>query len=56
MPEAFVFEPPGRIGARRTLPEIDMTYGVTLPPDDPRALTSILYGFLRGAARATAPD
>ena len=53
MPEAFVFEPPGRIGARRTLPEIDMTYGVTLPPDDPRALTSILYGFLRGAARAT---
>lgn len=53
VPEAFVFEPPGRIGARRTLPEMNMTYGVTLPADDPRALTSILYGFLRGAARAT---
>lgn len=52
-PAAFVFEPPGRIGSRRTIPEIDMTYGVTLPPGDPRALTAILYGFLRGAARAT---
>ncbi|MBL8175382.1 MAG: hypothetical protein JNK48_11980 [Bryobacterales bacterium] len=54
VPEAFVFEPPGRIGARRTLPEIDMTYGVQFPPDDPKALTSILFGFLRGAARVTA--
>ncbi|MBL8209302.1 MAG: hypothetical protein JNK87_01245 [Bryobacterales bacterium] len=53
VPEAFVFEPPGRIGTRRTLPEMNMTYGVHLPPDDPKALTSILFGFLRGAARAT---
>lgn len=53
VPEAIVFEPPGRVGTRRTLPEIDMTYGVELPPDDPKALTSILFGFLRGAARAT---
>lgn len=53
VPQAFVFEPPGHIGTRRTLPEIDMTYGVQIPPDDPLALTDILFGFLRGAARAT---
>ncbi|MBS1825316.1 MAG: hypothetical protein JST93_08350 [Acidobacteria bacterium] len=53
VPNAFVFEPPGRIGTRRTLPEIDMTYGVQFPPDDPKALTSLLFGFLRGAARVT---
>lgn len=53
VPEAFVFEPPGRIGTRRTLPEMDMTYGVQIRPDDPAAFTSILYGFLRGAARLT---
>ena len=53
VPEAFVFEPPGRIGTRRTLPEMDMTYGVQIRPDDPLAFTSIIFGFLRGAARAT---
>jgi hypothetical protein len=53
IPEAMVFEPPGRIGTRRTLPEIDMTYGVQIPPDDPKALPSIIFGFLRGAARLT---
>jgi hypothetical protein len=53
VPEAMVFEPPGRIGTRRTLPEIDMTYGVQIPPDDPEALPAILFGFLRGAARLT---
>jgi hypothetical protein len=53
VPEAIVFEPPGRIGTRRTIPEMNMTYGVQLPPDDPKALTSILFGFLRGAARLT---
>jgi hypothetical protein len=51
VPEAFVFEPPGRIGSRRTLPEMDMTYGVQIRPDDPLAFTSIIFGFLRGAAR-----
>lgn len=54
VPEAIVFEPPGRIGTRRTLPEMDMTYGVQLPPEDPKALTDIIFGFLRGAARLTA--
>ena len=53
VPEAFVFEPPGRIGTRRTLPEMDMTYGVQIRPDDPLAFTSIIFGFLRGAARLT---
>lgn len=53
VPDAIVFEPPGRIGTRRTLPEMDMTYGVQLPPDDPKALTDIIFGFLRGAARVT---
>ncbi len=53
VPEAMVFEPPGRIGTRRTIPEIDMTYGVQIPPDDPKALPAIIFGFLRGAARLT---
>jgi hypothetical protein len=54
VPEAIVFEPRGRIGTRRTLPEMDMTYGVQLPPEDPKALADIIFGFLRGAARLTA--
>jgi hypothetical protein len=49
----MVFEPPGRIGTRRTLPEINMTYGVQIPPDDPKALAALIFGFLRGAARLT---
>lgn len=53
VPEAFVFEPAGSIGTRRTLPEMDMTYGVQIRPDDPLAFTDIIFGFLRGAARAT---
>jgi hypothetical protein len=53
VPEAFVYEPPGRIGSHRTLPEMDMTYGVQIRPDDPEAFTDIIFGFLRGAARAT---
>lgn len=52
-PEAFVFEPPGRIGTRRTIPEMNMTYGTALPAGDPSSLTGVVFGFLRGAARAT---
>ena len=52
-PAAIVFEPPGRVGTMRTLPEINMTYGCQIPIDDPKNLASILYGFLRGAARQT---
>ena len=51
VPEAFVFEPPGRVGTRRTLPEMNMTYGTQFAADDARALTGLLFGFLRGAAR-----
>ena len=50
-PAAIVFEPPGRIGTMRTLPEMNMTYGCQIPIDNPKNLASILYGFLRGAAR-----
>ena len=53
VPAAMVFEPPGRVGTLRTLPELDMTYGCQLPVDDPKSLTAIIYGFLRGAARLT---
>jgi hypothetical protein len=53
VPAAMVFEPPGRVGTLRTLPELDMTYGCQLPVEDPNNLTAIIYGFLRGAARFT---
>ncbi|MDE0016151.1 MAG: hypothetical protein OXU51_08200 [Candidatus Poribacteria bacterium] len=52
-PAAVVFEPPGRVGTMRTLPEMNMTYGCQIPIDNPKNLASILYGFLRGAARQT---
>ena len=52
-PAAIVFEPPGRVGTMRTLPEMNMAYGCQIPIDDPKHLASILYGFLRGAARQT---
>jgi len=50
-PSALVFEPPARVGTVRTLPEMNMAYGCQLPIDDPKNLTDIIYGFLRGAAR-----
>ena len=52
-PAAIVFEPPGRVGTMRTLPEMNMTYGCQIPIDNPKNLATILYGFLRGAARQT---
>lgn len=51
-PSAIVFEPPGRIGSRRTLPEMNMAYLCQIPVDRPGNFTDIIYGFLRGAARA----
>ncbi|MBI4663090.1 MAG: hypothetical protein HY735_30145 [Verrucomicrobia bacterium] len=53
VPAAMVFEPPGRVGTLRTVPELNMTYGCQLAADDPKNLTDIIYGFLRGAARLT---
>lgn len=56
VPSAIVFEPPGRIGSRRTLPEFDMCYGCWIPTDNPKNFTDIIYGFLRGAARLTGKE
>jgi len=55
-PCAIVFEPPGRVGSRRTLPEMNMVYGCQIPPNNPTHLADILIGFLRGAARAADKD
>jgi len=56
VPSAIVFEPPGRFGTLRTLPEMNMAYGCQIPVDNPKNLASIIYGFLRGAARLTDKD
>lgn len=55
-PTAIVFEPPGRVGARRTLPEMNMAYGCQIPADNPTHLADLIFGFLRGAARAADKD
>ena len=52
-PASIVFEPPGRIGTTRTLPELNMAYQCQIPIDNPKNLLDIIYGFLRGAARST---
>ncbi len=52
-PYAMVFEPPGRIGAKRVLPEWNMAFGCQIPIDEPNNFIDIIYGFLRGAARET---
>lgn len=55
-PSAIVFEPPGRFGAKRILPELNMSFDCQIPVDDPKNLMGILNGFLRGAARVTDKD
>jgi hypothetical protein len=55
-PFAIVFEPPGRFGARRVLPELNMCFECQIPVDDPKNLASIIYGFLRGAARISGKE
>ena len=52
-PSSMVFEPPGRVGTLRTLPEMNMAYRCQVPIDDPKNLIGIIYGFVRGAARLT---
>ncbi len=52
-PYAMVFEPPGRFGATRVLPELNMSFDCQIPADDPKNLFGIINGFLRGAARVT---
>jgi len=55
VPAAFVWEPAGRIGTQRTIPEINMNYGTRFPLS-PHVLASIINGFLRGGARATGKE
>ena len=52
-PSAMVFEPPGRFGAKRVLPELNMSFDCQIPIDDPKNLFGMIKGFLRGAARVT---
>ena len=52
-PYAMVFEPPGRFGYRRILPELNMCFDCQIPVNSPKNLTAMIYGFLRGAARVT---
>ncbi|HPN35659.1 MAG TPA: hypothetical protein PK843_14180 [bacterium] len=52
-PYAMVFEPPGRFGSRRILPELNMCFDCQFPVNSPGNLTALIYGFLRGAARVT---
>jgi hypothetical protein len=56
VPEAFVFEPPGRIGSHRTLPELNMTCGTQFSAGDAGALADLIFSFLRGAARLAGKD
>lgn len=56
VPAAMVFEPPGRMGSRRTLPEFNMAYGTHFATDDMRVLPAVIGGFLRGAARQTGKE
>lgn len=56
VPAALVLEPPGHVGTLRTLPEFDMAYGCQIPCEDPKYLTDILFGLLRGGARATGKE
>lgn len=50
-PYAMVFEPPGRFGSRRILPEWNMCFDCQFPVNSPKNLIDVIYGFLRGAAR-----
>jgi hypothetical protein len=52
-PAAIVFEPPGRLGARRVLPELNASFACQIPTDDPKNLFGIVKGFARGAARTS---
>jgi len=55
-PAAMVFEPPGRFGAKRVLPELNMCFDCQIPVDDPKNLIGVIKGFLRGASRVTGKD
>ena len=50
-PSAIVFEPPGQLGTRRTLPAMNMSYGCQIPVTGRDHFIDVIIGFLRGAAR-----
>jgi hypothetical protein len=52
-PDAIVFEPPGRLGTRRTLPEMNMSFGCQIPVTGSDHFIDIIIGFVRGAARVS---
>ncbi|MCL4694703.1 MAG: hypothetical protein KJ060_19600 [Candidatus Hydrogenedentes bacterium] len=52
-PDAIVFEPPGHVGTRRLLPDMNMNYGCQIPVTGSDHFIDIIIGFLRGAARAS---
>lgn len=55
-PDAIVFEPPGRIGTRRTLPEMNMSFGCQIPVTGSDHFIDIIIGFVRGAARVSGKE
>jgi hypothetical protein len=55
-PGAIVFEPPGHVGTRRLLPDMNMTYGCQIPVAGSDHFIDIIIGFLRGAARASGKE
>jgi hypothetical protein len=55
-PYALVFESPGRFGARRILPELNMSFACQIPVDDPKNLIDMIIAFLRGAAKETGKE
>lgn len=55
-PNAIVFEPPGRIGTRRTLPAMNMSYGCQIPVTGSDHFIDIIIGFVRGAARVSGKE
>lgn len=55
-PGAIVFEPPGQLGTRRTLPGMNMSYGCQIPVTGEDHFIDIIIGFLRGAARASGKE
>lgn len=55
-PRAMVFEPPGRFGAKRVLPELNMSFDCQIPTENPKNLIGMINGFLRGASRVTGKE
>lgn len=55
-PGAIVFEPPGHIGVRRTVPAWNMSYGCEIPIGGRDHFIDVIIGFVRGAARASGKE